>query len=375
MKALELPIYEKRNLAINENYYQDIKNELEEFLLDEDWLKRKEFVQRILFNQEIKANNSIEGINDDLRLIEDVINNNTNISDEKRRKEIINLYNGYRYILTNKDIDKEHLKELYRILSDGLLCKEDIDRMGEYYREDIVYILKKGRLDMELSQGLEYSLIDKYMNIYFDYINKNSDGTITDTFVKSQIMHFYFVYIHPYFDVNGRTSRTMAMWYLLNKEAYPYIIFNRAINNNASNYDEAIMDTKNNADISFFIKYMMINVKKELEKEIIMKDIRDNTTYKMNAIDYQAINYILSMKGDINVLTFSSLYRRDNDYMKVREIYLQVLRPLIDKGILQVLRLTNKDMFYGYRNEVLRINPNRFDRDNPKIRRLDLSNK
>ena len=135
------------------------------------------------------------------------------------------------------------------------------------------------------------------------------------------------------------------------------------------------MDTKNNADISFFIKYMMTNVKKELEKEIIMKDIRDNTTYKMNAIDYQAINYILSMKGDINVLTFSSLYRRDNDYMKVREIYLQVLRPLIDKGILQVVRLTNKDMFYGYRNEVLRINPNRFDRDNPKIRRLDLNNK
>ena len=132
MKTLELPIYEKRNLAINENYYQDIKNELEEFLLDEDWLKKREFVQRILFNQEIKANNSIEGINDDLRLIEDVINNNTNISDEKRRKEIINLYNGYRYILTNKDIDKEHLKELYRILSDGLLCKEDIDRMGEY---------------------------------------------------------------------------------------------------------------------------------------------------------------------------------------------------------------------------------------------------
>ena len=49
-------------------------------------------------------------------------------------------------------------------------------------------------------------------------------------------MHFYFVYIHPYFDVNGRTSRTLAMWYLLNEEAYPYIIFNRAINNNASNY-------------------------------------------------------------------------------------------------------------------------------------------
>ena len=293
-------------------------------------------------------------------------------SDEKKRKEIVNLYNGYKYILTNRDIDKEHLKELYGILSDGLLCKEDLDRMGEYYRTAPVYILKKGRLDMELAQGIDYSLIDRYMDIYFKYVKEGNDGSITDTFIKSQIMHFYFVYIHPYFDVNGRTSRTLAMWYLLNEEAYPYIIFNRAINNNASNYDEAIADTKNNANISFFIKYMMINVKKELEKELIMRDIRNNTSYEMTAMDYQALNYILSMKGDKNVLTFSSLYRRDNGYKKVIDIYMQVIRPLIDKGILEVVRTTGKDMFLGYRNEVFRINPMRYDRDNPKIKRLDI---
>ena len=372
MKSLGLPIYEKRDLAISLEYFDDIKNELEDFLEGEEELQSREFVKRILFNQEIKANNAIEGINDDLLLILEVIKNNMMTSDEKKRKEIVNLYNGYKYILTNRDIDKEHLKELYGILSDGLLCKEDLDRMGEYYRTAPVYILKKGRLDMELAQGIDYSLIDRYMDIYFEYVKEGNDGSITDTFIKSQIMHFYFVYIHPYFDVNGRTSRTLAMWYLLNEEAYPYIIFNRAINNNASNYDEAIADTKNNANISFFIKYMMINVKKELEKELIMRDIRNNTSYEMTAMDYQALNYILSMKGDKNVLTFSSLYRRDNGYKKVIDIYMQVIRPLIDKGILEVVRTTGKDMFFGYRNEVFRINPMRYDRDNPKIKRLDI---
>ena len=372
MKSLGLPIYENRDLAISLEYFDDIKNELEDFLEGEEELQSREFVKRILFNQEIKANNAIEGINDDLLLILEVIKNNMMTSDEKKRKEIVNLYNGYKYILTNRDIDKEHLKELYGILSDGLLCKEDLDRMGEYYRTAPVYILKKGRLDMELAQGIDYSLIDRYMDIYFEYVKEGNDGSITDTFIKSQIMHFYFVYIHPYFDVNGRTSRTLAMWYLLNEEAYPYIIFNRAINNNASNYDEAIVDTKNNANISFFIKYMMINVKKELEKELIMRDIRNNTSYKMTAMDYQALNYILSMKGDKNVLTFSSLYRRDNGYKKVIDIYMQVIRPLIDKGILEVVRTTGKDMFFGYRNEVFRINPMRYDRDNPKIKRLDI---
>lgn len=372
MKSLGLPIYEKRDLAISLEYFDDIKNELEDFLEGEEELQSREFVKKILFNQEIKANNAIEGINDDLLLILEVIKNNMMTSDEKKRKEIVNLYNGYKYILTNRDIDKEHLKELYGILSDGLLCKEDLDRMGEYYRTAPVYILKKGRLDMELAQGIDYSLIDRYMDIYFKYVKEGNDGSITDTFIKSQIMHFYFVYIHPYFDVNGRTSRTLAMWYLLNEEAYPYIIFNRAINNNASNYDEAIADTKNNANISFFIKYMMINVKKELEKELIMRDIRNNTSYEMTAMDYQALNYILSMKGDKNVLTFSSLYRRDNGYKKVIDIYMQVIRPLIDKGILEVVKTTGKDMFLGYRNEVFRINPTRYDRDNPKIKRLDI---
>lgn len=375
MKSLELPIYEKRNLVINPGYYEDIKNELEEFLEDEEELQSKGFVNRILFNQEIKANNAIEGINDDLLLIQEVIRNNMMINDEKKRKEIINLYNGYKYILTNSDIDKEHLRELYGILSDGLLCIEDINKMGEYYRTAPVYILKKGRLDMELEQGIDYSLIDRYMDIYFKYVNEIDEGTITDSFIKSQVMHFYFVYIHPYFDVNGRTSRTLAMWYLLNSEAYPYIIFNRAINNNASNYDEAIMDTKNIANISFFIKYMMINVKKELEKELIIRDIRNNTNYEMSAMDYQALNYIITMRGEKNVLTFSSLYRRDNGYKRVYDIYLQVIRPLIDKEILEVVRTTNKEMFLGYRNEVFRINPLKYDRDNPKIKRLNIYDK
>lgn len=372
MEKLELPMENNNYLMINPDYFEDIKVELEEFLYGEDGLNSKDFVRKILFNQEIKTNNAVEGINNDLLIIENVIKNNLMIGNDKKRREIINLYNGYKYIFTNNIMDKEHLLELYKILSDGLLSSSDMARMGEYYREDKVYILRKGRIDMELSEGIDYSLIDKYMDIYFDYVNDNSDKTMTDEFIKSQIMHFYFVYIHPYFDVNGRSSRTMAMWYLLNNNAYPYIIFNRAISNNSSTYDETITDTRNNANISFFIRYMMINVKRELEKELIIQEIRDNTSVKMTMMDYQALNYILSMKGEKNVLTFTSLYRRDNGYKRVRDVYLQILLPLIDKKIIEIVRTTNKEMFSGYNNEVFRINTNRFDVDNPKIKRLNL---
>ena len=355
MEYLDLPLLGKRNLSINARYFSDIKDELEEFLVDEDEINSRKFVKKIMFNQEIKSNNTIEGINDDLMLIEKVIQDASSIEDVSQRKRIINLYHGYKYILNHRVIDESHLKELYGILSDGLLNSRDLANMGEFYREAPVYILKNGRLDNELDQGLSYEMVPEYMKIYFDYVNNGFEGTITDQFIKSQIMHFYFVYIHPYFDVNGRTSRTLAMWYLLNSKAYPYIIFNRAITNGDSNYDKAIMDTKNNADISFFIKYMMINVKRELEKEIIMREIRENTPYKMEAMNFQTLNYILSMNGEINVLNFATMYRRNNNYKKVQDIYEEILEPLKDMGIIYVVRQTKKMMFLDYPNEVFRI--------------------
>ena len=74
-------------------------------------------------------------------------------------------------------------------------------------------------------------------------------------------MHFYFVYIHPYFDVNGRTSRTMSMWYLLKNEAYPFIIFNRGISFKGSKYDRVIKDTKESNDMTCFLLMMLETLK------------------------------------------------------------------------------------------------------------------
>ena len=62
-----------------------------------------------------------------------------------------------------------------------------------------------------------------FMKEFFDSDNNGETfGNATDYFIKSQIMHFYFVYIHPYFDINGRTARTTSLWHLLNEKAYPF---------------------------------------------------------------------------------------------------------------------------------------------------------
>ena len=320
--------------------------ELEEFLEFITTMNDLHFAKKMLFSHELKANNQVEGYSDDLELIEDIIKKKTdNIKDEEKRARILNLYRGYQFILRNRVMDEKHLKRLYNILSDGLLDSYDITHMGQNYREAPVYILDGGKLTGILDEGVNYQIIDNLIAKYFEFINNVSLGNSkTDEYIKSQIMHFYFVYIHPYFDCNGRTSRTMALWYLLKKKDYPYIIFNRGINFAGSKYDKIIKEAKETYDITYFLKLMLETVKIELEKEKIMQEYANATNYKFSGIDYQTILYILSMNNELSLANFSLVYNRFNDKRKVLDIYKEMVEPLIDNNILQVTRYTKKNL-------------------------------
>ena len=355
-EVLPLKTDSGRLFTINREYLSNLVRELESFLEGEDFMNNKTFSKKVLFTHEIKANNTVEGINDSVSLIEKVIENAHQVSDIERRNRIINLYSGYRYILQGQDITEENVHKLYEILSKDLLSREDRIRMGSMYRTAPVYILQGGRLDDTIDHGINESKVPDFMKEFFDYVNNGETfSNSTDYFIKSQIMHFYFVYIHPYFDINGRTSRTIAMWYLLNNEIYPYIIFNRGIPFDSA-YDSVIRECKERHELTKFLKYMLINVKKELEKEYVMQRLSNSSGRKWETIDYQTMEYFLSMNGQRTVLDFLNMYKTFNEKKKVSEIMDTMIGPLIDDGTLSIVRETSKRMNDGNQNMVLSLN-------------------
>lgn len=354
----------------------DIKaksEELEQFLEGMPYMNSKMFSKNVLYSHEIQANNNIEGYSDDVDLIDSIILRKKNISDEARRLRIINLYNGYRYILNNKEINKDNLKELYRLLSDGLLDEEDKANMGEYYRNEPVYIFFSDRLDVEPDKGVDPERVEEYMNILFDYINSNNDNlSSTEKFIKSQIMHFYFVYIHPYFDINGRTSRTTAMWYLLNHKDYPFIIFNRAIQMHKNEYYKVIRDVKKFKNVSFFLNYMLNNVHFELEKEHFMEVINQNTPELLTSTDYQTMSYILSMRSTLTYSDFAQFYNLRNEKKNKLTIYNEMLLPLVEKGIIIEKDFTRRGFSGVHQNRFFELNKALYDDDPAKIKLLHI---
>ena len=370
-KRVPLRLHSHKRIYYNQLFLQKYIKRIENFLEETPNMNTLEFASDALEYKELKANNNIEGITDDIEEIEKTIRNEKNIPWNKKER-IINLHRGYRYILTHKNINKESLRELYAILSEGLLDEYSINNMGQYYRNKPVYILWDGRLDMQPIKGINEKEIDDYMNNLLNFINTYEANTSMDNFIKSQIMHFYFVYIHPYFDVNGRTARTTAMWHLLNEEAYPYIIFNRAISLNKRKYTYKLNDVRRRGDITLFLRYMLKEVLKEFEKEKIISNIKENSNQEITRPEAQIIEYLLTLKGELTILDLATKYNAYNMYKDPEEIASSYIYPLIEKGILINNGPTKHRLTKDMPNIKLAISSDLLDIDKDKIKSINL---
>lgn len=369
MSRTEFKRDEKRNIFINYDSLEEKKESLSEFVSNEPLLNKSKF-SKTDFPQEIKFNNAIEGIDDDVSDIEKILSRSfMPVNRDKTR--ILNLYNGYKYILKNKEINKDTLRELYGILSNDLLKVNDSKRMGEYYREGPVYILRGISFDRYF-EGVPVEHIDEYMNILFDYINRNDDNTDIDTFIKSQIIHCYLVYIHPYFDVNGRTSRTLAMWYLFNKKDLSYMTFNRSISFMKSKYEKSLIELREKGDMTPFLKYMLDAERLELEKEYVINNIEKNIGKKLSNEEYLTLEYLLSMNSHLTLLDLIRMYNEFNTKKKKHIVLEDEINPLIEKGIILEKDPTKHGIADGIQNKRILVNGDMIDVDTKKIKILKL---
>ncbi len=355
---------------INEEYLKPYIYDLLEFLDGLDYMNNLDFAKKVMMSQELKANNIIEGITDDLSLIDEVIDSIAQNISEERKQRIINLYHGYNYILSHQDINKDSLRELYSYLSEDILDEYGKENTGEYYRTKPVYIRKRSRLDA-YTEGIEVDKIDDHMNRLLEFLNNEMPNNEMEAFIKSQIAHFYFVYIHPYLDVNGRTSRTLAMWYLLNNESYPYIVFNRAISFARRDYETYIANSINKGEVTLFLRYMLTQVQTELEKEHIIHGIEKNAGFDLTKEEHQMMEYLLSMKGTMTAKQLATFYNRFNQKTSISAVVKQKIEPLIEKEILMRKGNTTKSFSNGETNFWLGINPELAE-ETPKIKTLNI---
>lgn len=150
------------------------------------------------------------------------------------------------------EFNKGNLRQLYTLLSQDCLDEEDQLRPNDCYRYD----------EVEIAQyhGCPAGQIERCMDALFEYVNTSIKANDKTTLMLlPHICHYYVLYVHPYFDYNGRTARMVSYWvHLLCGTSCFLPIVSEAINQTKNAYYKAIeLSRDSHNDLTYFLKYVL----------------------------------------------------------------------------------------------------------------------
>ncbi|MCZ0932741.1 MAG: Fic family protein [Oligoflexia bacterium] len=197
------------------------------------------------------------------------------------------------------------------------------------------------------------------MKDFVRWINQKSD---IHPVLKSGIIQFQFVHIHPFVDGNGRTSRLLCTAYLY-KEDYDFkklFSISQYYDKDRKNFYEAIQAVRNNnMDMTVWLEYFIkgflfqMNEVMDIGKKVILKDalIQNHSLSKRQGIilEYILENGKLLPKDFDKLLTQfekldKNLKRKTSGKMTKRTLQ-RDLKDMIDKKIIETKGKTNQKIY------------------------------
>lgn len=268
---------------------------------------------------------------------------------DELENRIMGLKKGLEFISAiDNEITEENIFKLYNMTIGNFLDDENKLKQGNFYRHDSVFIAST----KTEHEGINHSLLPEYMRDFVKYINTEDNS---NDLIKACIIHFYFAFLHPYFDGNGRMSRLLHMWFLVQK-GFPstmFVPFSSYIERSRKAYYDAFTRIEDNYEISGlidvtpFILYFTLNVYNKLEPDAYQIQIFDLFHSALNdgvitKKEEKLFNFVLSAYGT-DGFTTKQLERDYGDaaYATIRSFVLKFEKL----GLLQSQKYSNKPVY------------------------------
>lgn len=126
------------------------------------------------------------------------------------------IVNKYIQIIKNKiqNIDSpKQIREMYDEIFKEDILKNPINELdGVIFRKEGIHVSDNKNSTIHTGD-LSENMIIAHINDLIDFMNKKDLSCL----VKGAIVHYYFEYIHPFYDGNGRFGRYLFSMYLARK--------------------------------------------------------------------------------------------------------------------------------------------------------------
>lgn len=270
-------------------------------------------INRFLMD-EIALTNDIEGITSTKKEIETAVSSQNN----KKKVRFKGLAAKYLKLIQADEISLNTCEDIRKLYDD--IVSDEIDEKnapdGKIFRKDMVHVVSATQKEKHRGIVPETQIIE-YMNDCLDLLKSDRMNTL----IKTAVFHYFFGYIHPFYDGNGRTSRFISSCLL--KDELGLLISLRlsyVIKNNLKVYYNAFdicNDVRNKGEITYFI-LMFLDLLEEAGTYLveILNDLSDQLYFYKTLID--ASDMKKTKKELLNILCQVSLFAES--YMTVDEL-------------------------------------------------------
>ena len=189
----------------------------------------------------------------------------------KDEQMIVNNHHAMQFIRGKQDVllTPEFLCEIHRIVTEGTL--KDECESGRFRTSDDVVV--RDRFTQEvLYYPPKAADVAGMVEAVCDLANldrcKESAGSFVHPLIVGIALHFLIGYIHPFYDGNGRTARTLFYWYVLSRGylLFEYIPISKIITQSPAQYRDAYLATEgDDMDLTYFLVYNISCIRKARE--------------------------------------------------------------------------------------------------------------
>lgn len=252
---------------------------------------RERFLRQSLIEESI-ASSQLEGATTSREAAQKMIAENRN----PRSKSEWMIFNNFKTIqkieaeTANLPLSKELLLQLQKALTENTFDDTEKHKIGRWRKDEdgIVVVLQKGQNEYVSHVPPPEAEIIKLVDDFIEYANtppEDDDGIFTHPIVKAIILHFWFAYIYPFADGNGRMARMLFYWYLM-KNGYwliKYVPISTVIKNSRTQYSNAfVFSEQYDNDLTYFISYNFSKLNKALS---MFNDHVEKVKNKSESID------------------------------------------------------------------------------------------
>ena len=236
----------------------------------------KEIINKILSNELYKTN-KIEGIETIKSEIYYSLKDDKKSS--KKNNKLEGIVKKYKDMMEKNFKDTEHIDSLssFRKIYDEMF--EDFEKSGnykldgKYFRKDIVKVINGLGNTIHIGVNGEEA-IEKNIEDLIQFMNIKDIPFL----IKASISHFFFEYIHPFYDGNGRFGRYLLSLYLARKlDNLTAFSVSYSISRNLDDYYKSFVeveDVTNYGEITFFVENILKTIKNG--QEMIIELLNDS---------------------------------------------------------------------------------------------------